>query len=175
MQNQAQPHCIIIMGVSGSGKTVIGKKIAASLNYPFIEGDDLHPETNVDKMRQGIPLTDEDRMPWLDRIVEAAKERLQADQHCVVACSALKKAYRNRLREIGNVIFLYIHGDFGLMLDRMTRRKGHFMPQSLLKSQFDTLEEPDSSETDALTIDNSGSPEDTIEKALDALQPFTRS
>lgn len=141
-----------MMGVSGSGKSVIGKKLADKTGYRFIEGDDLHPQSNVKKMHSGIPLNDEDRMPWLEIIGQTIKESLQKGENCVVACSALKFAYRDKLREGGHVSVFYLKGTFELMHERMAKRKGHFMPQSLLKSQFDTLEEPEAGEPETYNI-----------------------
>lgn len=168
-------HCIIMMGVSGSGKTVVGKKFAGKTGYRFIEGDDLHPQKNVDKMHSGIPLTDVDRMPWLDIIVQTIKDSLQSGENCVVACSALKLAYRDKLREAGPVVFFYLKGTFELMHKRMAKRKGHFMPQSLLKSQFDTLEEPTADEPGTYSIIIDGDEvEDVVENCLKQFNAIIR-
>lgn len=131
------------MGVSGSGKTTIANGIAARLGWSVLEGDKFHPPANIEKMSHGIPLTDEDRWPWLRAIGEAIDRTLAAHQSAVVACSTLKRSYRTVL--IGDrrgVDLIYLKGSFALISERMARRKGHFMPPALLKSQFDTLEEP---------------------------------
>ncbi|MBC2885531.1 gluconokinase [Ochrobactrum sp. CM-21-5] len=132
---------IIVMGVSGSGKSTVGEKIASQLKLPFLEGDSLHPQANVDKMASGIPLQDEDRWPWLDMI----GERLSAAQSgVVISCSALKKAYRDRLRATagGPLIFVFLDGSFEVLYEHMRHRTGHFMPVSMLESQIATLESP---------------------------------
>lgn len=141
---------IIVMGVSGSGKSTVGQRLAAELGWPFYEGDDFHPQVNVDKMRQGIPLTDADRAPWLAALRRSIDDVIAAGRSAVIACSALKQAYRDRLagphREVQ---FVYLKGSYALIRQRMLERQGHFMRAGLLASQFDTLEEP----TEALTVD----------------------
>lgn len=132
---------IIVMGVSGSGKTSVGVAIAEALKLPFLEGDTLHPEHNVEKMSSGIPLTDDDRWPWLDKIgIELAK----AENGLVVSCSALKKSYRERLREKagGPLAFIFLDGEVEVLRSHMGKRTGHFMPVSMLDSQLSTLESP---------------------------------
>jgi len=133
----------VVMGVSASGKTTIGELAAAKLGCEFQEGDDLHPPANVAKMRAGEPLTDADRAPWLARIAAKIDDWRARDVCGVVACSALKRSYRDVL--IGkrrDVTLVYLKGSYELIHRRMAARKGHFMPLSLLRSQFDTLEEP---------------------------------
>ncbi len=128
------------MGVSGSGKTQIGQAFAARTGAAFIDGDDLHPAANVAKMARGEPLSDADRWPWLDRIGQALAD---ARGDVVIGCSALRRAYRDRIRaRAGAVTFLYLSGTRDLIGARMAARKGHFMPESLLDSQFATLEPP---------------------------------
>jgi gluconokinase len=139
----------LIMGVSGSGKTKVGKALARELQWRFIDADDLHPETNVAKMARGIPLTDDDRWPWLDRIVAEMRRTTAAGEHAVVACSALKQAYRDRLATGGDVRVVYLKGDAATIAPWIAHRSGHFMPASLLPSQFAALEEP----TNAIVID----------------------
>ena len=137
------PFAIVVMGVSGSGKTTVGSLLAASLDWQFAEGDSFHPATNVAKMQQGIPLTDADRWPWLDAIAAWMEMRRAAGERCVVTCSALRRAYRECLaRGRSDVCFVYLQADYDLVARRMTARKGHYMPVSLLRSQFETLEEP---------------------------------
>jgi gluconokinase len=140
---------IVVMGVSGSGKTKIGRTLAASLDWPFYDADDLHPPENVAKMSAGIPLTDDDRWPWLDRIVEELTRAGADGGNAVLACSALRQVYRDRLARAGDVHFVYLKGDLETIAARLAARSHKYMPASLLPSQFATLEEP----TDALVID----------------------
>lgn len=144
--------CIIVMGVSGSGKSTVGKGIADVLGAKFIDGDDLHPRSNIDKMASGMPLTDDDRAPWLTRINDAAYSLGCKNEHGVIVCSALKKGYRDTLR-LGNnnLIFVFLDGEFELIRQRVEQRGGHFMKGSLLRSQFEALERPDC-ELDVLTV-----------------------
>jgi gluconokinase len=140
---------IVIMGVSGCGKSSVGEGLAARLGIPYRDGDDLHPAANVEKMRAGVPLTDDDRWPWLD-LVSAV---LASDAPVIVGCSALRRAYRDRLRAGagGPVTFIHLSGSRDLIAGRMAERTGHYMPPSLLDSQFAALEPPGPEE--ALTID----------------------
>lgn len=138
---------IVVMGVSGCGKSSVGEALGQALNLPYIDGDDLHPAENVAKMAQGIPLTDEDRWPWLDRVAEALKTE------AIVGCSALKRRYRDRIRLAGEVKFLYLKGARETIAARLTARKGHFMPATLLDSQFAALEPPGPDEAVTLDID----------------------
>jgi gluconokinase len=132
---------VIVMGVSGAGKSSVGSAIANALALPFIEGDVLHPQSNVQKMASGIPLTDEDRWPWLDKI---GAELATAEQGIVVSCSALRKIYRDRLRRAadGPLAFIFLDGSLEVLRDHMGKRTGHFMPLSMLDSQLATLEPP---------------------------------
>ncbi|WEX74972.1 gluconokinase [Sinorhizobium numidicum] len=132
---------LIVMGVSGSGKSSVGEAIANRLSLQFIEGDALHPESNVRKMSAGITLTDEDRWPWLDSI---GGTLAQAQGGLVVSCSALKKIYRERLRHMadGPLAFVFLEGSGDILAQHMSARTGHFMPISMLESQLDTLEPP---------------------------------
>ncbi len=132
---------IIVMGVAGCGKTSVGEALAKRLGLPFRDADEFHPKANIEKMSAGIPLTDEDRWPWLEAIGRALAE---ADGRLIVACSALKRAYRQCLRQTAGrpVIFLWLDGSKATIGARMARRKHHFMPTSLLDSQFATLEPP---------------------------------
>ncbi|KQV68301.1 gluconokinase [Rhizobium sp. Root1220] len=154
------PHAIVVMGVSGCGKSSVGAAIAKALAVEFVEGDALHPASNVEKMSKGIPLADEDRMPWLDLIGEAMKAVLDRNEGIVVSCSALKRSYRDRLRHAvgGELYFVYLHGSKELLTRRMGERKGHFMPLSLLESQLATLEIP-TGEPGVATVDI----DDTVE------------
>ncbi|PDS63890.1 gluconokinase [Rhizobium anhuiense] len=149
-----KPHAIIVMGVSGCGKSSVGEKLAEALHLAFVEGDALHPAANVEKMSKGIPLTDEDRMPWLDLIGEDMQAPLDKSEGIIVSCSALKRVYRDRLRAAvgGNLFFVYLEGSKALLTKRMGERKGHFMPVSLLESQLATLELP-TGEPGVVTVD----------------------
>jgi gluconokinase len=132
---------LVVMGVSGSGKSTVGALLAAALGCPFIDGDDLHPAANRAKMAAGIPLDDADRAPWLARIVQTLDEWRQAGRGGVVACSALKRAYREALGA-DDVRFIYLEESPGSVRGRLGRRRGHFMPASLIDSQFAALETP---------------------------------
>jgi gluconokinase len=158
---------LVAMGVSGSGKTTVGRGLAEALGWTFIEGDDLHPEANVEKMARGIPLTDEDRQPWLQAIRQRIDQLIEAGESAVISCSALKQAYREFLAAgRDEVSFVYLKGSFELMRERLAKRKGHYMPLSLLASQFDALQEP----ADAIVVDVEQSPESIIRQILQALR-----
>jgi len=138
------PSVIVVMGVSGSGKTTVGRALAERLGWIFADGDDFHPAANVAKMRAGVALTDEDRWPWLDAIAAWIRETCAHGERCIIASSALKRAYRERIRAgRADLRFVYLAGNYDLIAARMAERDGHYMPLSLLKSQFDTLEVPD--------------------------------
>ena len=140
---RANPPILLVMGVSGAGKTSVGKALAQRLGWAFEEGDLLHPEANITKMRSGIPLTDADRAPWLAAVAAWIDERRRVGEPGVITCSALKRAYRRVV--IGDrpeVRLVYLRGARDLIADRLARRSDHFMPPGLLESQFDTLEEP---------------------------------
>ena len=133
----------VMMGVTGSGKSTVGAGLARALEVPFIDGDDLHPRQNVERMAAGIPLTDEDRRPWLLAIAARLREAQGAGRGLVVACSALKRSYRDLLRSgAPDLRFVHLVGSRALLAERMTQRRGHYMPPSLLDSQLNTLEEP---------------------------------
>lgn len=160
----------ILMGVSSTGKTSVGLEVARRLQIKLIDGDDLHPRANIIKMGQGQPLNDADRQPWLTRINDAAFSIEQKNEIGIIVCSALKKAYRDQIRADNNKVrFLFLHGDFDLVLSRMQQRKGHFMKAEMLKSQFATLEIPDESEPDVTFIDISGSFESVVEACCQAI------
>jgi gluconokinase len=143
------------MGVSGSGKTTVGKLLAAELGWEFLEADDFHPPANIDKMRRGVPLDDADRDPWLAAMAEALEARVRAGRNAVLACSALKEAYRKRLRVSPDVRVVYLKGSFEEIEERLGDRRGHFFSPDLLDSQFEALEEP----SDASVVDISNPPE----------------
>ncbi len=140
---------LVLMGVCGSGKTTVGEALAAALGWPFYDADDFHPEANVAKMASGQPLTDEDRWPWLDRIADEMRGVLARGGHAVLACSALKEAYRSRLQRAGDVRIVYLAGDAATIAARLAAREHQYMPPTLLPSQLATLQEP----TDALRVD----------------------
>ncbi len=156
---------LIVMGVAGSGKSTIGQLLAERLGWPFYDGDDFHPAANVEKMRQGQPLSDADRAGWLSALADLIRDHVQRQQSAVVACSALKQAYRERLHVAASVRFIYLRGSSALIAARLRQRTGHYMPASLLASQFATLEEP----SDALTIDIGPPPEQIISEILQHL------
>ncbi len=137
----SEAKILYVMGVSGSGKSTIGKLLAAELKIPFFDGDDYHPEANIKKMSEGKPLNDEDRQGWLERLNELAKENTSTG--AVIVCSALKTKYRRLLESgLNNCRFVFLDGSFELIMNRLKNREDHYMPSDLLKSQFDTLEEP---------------------------------
>ena len=140
---------VLMMGVCGSGKTTTGKALAEALGWPFFDGDDFHPESNVAKMAAGQPLTDADRWPWIERIAEAMRGVLDRGGSAVFACSALKSAHRQRMQRAGDVRVVFLDGDTETIGPRLSARTQHFMPASLLPSQFAALEVPD----DALVVD----------------------
>jgi gluconokinase len=146
-QTGEMPCALVVMGVSGSGKSTVADKLAERLNWSYEDGDKFHPASNVAKMSAGQPLTDEDRRPWLQAIAEEIDRVCKAGQHAVIACSALKRAYRDILVHGRNdVRVVYLKGTQQLIANRLAERKGHFMPPGLLASQFKTLEPPDAGE-----------------------------
>lgn len=147
---------IIVMGVSGSGKTTIGQLLAQRAGAPFFDADDYHPASNVAKMKSGQPLNDEDRKPWLETLAKLISQH----DSLVLACSALKESYRQILDPLGKVHFVWLHGSAELIAERMKARPNHYMPESLLKSQIDTLEPP----KNAIPADISQSPDEIVER-----------
>jgi len=143
----AKPVVLVFMGVSGCGKTSVAAILAGRLGWPFEEGDALHPQSNVDKMKAGHPLTDDDRWPWLEKVAEWVEERLDAGGNGLITCSALKRSYRDIINRRGSgVVFVFLSGSRETIAARLAVRHGHFMPPSLLESQFADLEEPTSDE-----------------------------
>jgi gluconokinase len=152
------PVVLVLMGVAGSGKTTVGKILAARIGWPFFDGDEFHPAANVERMARGIPLTDADRRPWLDALAELIRGRLASGLPAVVACSALKRSYRRRLGAgIEGVSFVYLRGGARLIAQRLGERQGHFAGAGLLDSQLEALEEPGPDE--ALVVDIGAAPE----------------
>lgn len=157
---------VIVMGVSGVGKTTIGRALAQRIECAFLDGDDFHPEANVRKMAGGQPLSDEDRWPWLDRLNALLREKEARGEPAVLACSALREAYRQRLAEgLREVRIVFLRGDQALIAARLAQRQHHYMPASLLESQFAALEPP----ADALSIVVSGSPESCVDAVASGL------
>jgi len=151
--HRGTPPILVIMGVSGSGKSTIAEALSARLGWPFEEGDSLHPQSNLAKMHAGIPLTDADRLPWLERVAAWIDDQRSKKQPGIITCSALKRTYRQII--IGDrpeARLVYLRGSRELIAEHLAGRHGHFMPPELLQSQIDTLEEPDPSE-DPLTVD----------------------
>jgi gluconokinase len=153
----------IVMGVSGCGKTSVGKALAGHLGWDFYDADDFHPPENISKMTNGIPLDDSDRAPWLAALHDLISSSLKMDRPGVLACSALKERYRQQLLD-GNdgVQIVYLKGSYDLIWSRMEKRTGHYMKPDMLKSQFDALEEP----TNALWVDMSMSVDDIVQEIL---------
>jgi gluconokinase len=147
-------QCVILMGVSGTGKSTVGLALAQAMQAKFIDGDDLHPRQNIRKMASGQALNDDDRRPWLEHISDVIFSLEQKNESGVLVCSALKKRYRDQLRQgNNNVRFLWLKGDYNCVLDRMRQRQGHFMPEALLQSQFAALELPAEDEVDIIAVD----------------------
>jgi carbohydrate kinase (thermoresistant glucokinase family) len=162
---------IVVMGVAGSGKSTIGSMLARRLDWQFADADSFHPAANVEKMSRGMPLTDEDRRPWLEAIAGWMDRLGQEGRHGIVACSALKRAYRRVL--VGNrpdTRIVYLKGEQALIGARMAARSGHFMPVGLLESQFRTLEEPGPDES-PIVVSIAAPPEDMVDAILAKLEP----
>eukprot|EP00828_Plagiopyla_frontata_P014180 TRINITY_DN18690_c0_g1_i2.p1 TRINITY_DN18690_c0_g1~~TRINITY_DN18690_c0_g1_i2.p1 ORF type:complete len:190 (-),score=8.27 TRINITY_DN18690_c0_g1_i2:445-1014(-) len=171
MNKQQKSKCFIIMGVSSTGKSSVGAAFAKAIQAKFIDGDDLHPKDNIIKMASGQSLNDQERIPWLERIRDAAFRIENKNEKGVIVCSALKKKYRELICEGNeNVAFLFLHGDFDLVFERMQNRKDHFMPVELLQSQFDTLEIPRHDESNVINIDIKGSFEEVVQRCINAIQ-----
>ncbi len=154
------------MGVSGSGKTTIGKRLSDKLGWDFYDADDFHPQANIDKMSRGVPLTDADRLPWLEKLNKLILEYIGKNRPVVVSCSALKNSYRELLlRNVSPAVLVYLRGDHDLIKERMQQRQDHYMRAHLLDSQFESLEEPE----DAIIIDIEANPEAIINTILQSL------
>lgn len=156
---------VLVMGVAGSGKSTVGEGLAAALGVAFFDADAFHPPANVERMARAIPLTDDDRAPWLAALADLLGGRLAAGESTVLACSALKRRYRDRLRAAcPTLAFVFLKGDEALLAERMRGRRGHFMPTELLRSQLDTLEPPGPDEV-ALALDIARPPAALIAEA----------
>ena len=165
----ASPRHIVVMGVAGTGKTSIGKAVAEQLGAAFVEGDEFHPKANIDKMSSGIPLDDDDRRPWLETLAGKIRELDAEGERSVTACSALRRLYRDWLRQgHPDLFFVHLHTDYDVLLDRMQKRE-HFMPPSLLQSQFDTLEMLEGDEA-GLVVDVRVSIDEVVREALAGIQ-----
>ncbi len=176
MQNSEKSSrpTLVVMGVTGSGKTSVGAVLAQRLGVDFVDGDDLHPAANVAKMQRGEPLQDADRWPWLDRVGAVLRDGAAHPAGVVVTCSALRRVYRDRIRagaKDTHPRFMFLDIAPEVSAARLMGRKGHFMPVSLVRSQFETLERPAPDETDILTIEETHGIEETATKAMDALWP----
>jgi gluconokinase len=156
---------LILMGVVGAGKTTVGSLLAQKLGWRFADADDFHPAANVEKIRRGIPLDDSDRAPWLAALRNAILRWNGEGQDAVLACSALKRKYRDVLR-VDGVQFVYLQGDFELIEQRLRSRHGHFASDSILKSQFEDLEKP----TDAITVEVNKAPDAIVTEIIDKLK-----
>lgn len=161
-----RPLRLVVMGVSGSGKTTVGERLAAALDSAFVDADDAHPPANVAKMSRGEPLTDSDRQPWLARLRD---ELAAAAGDVVVTSSALKRSYRDVLREAGGVTFVHLELDRTTAVDRVSQRADHFMPASLVDSQFEVLEAPAPDERDVTVVDASPPPDEIVATILATL------
>jgi len=162
---------IILMGVSGSGKSTVGAALAREINAKFIDGDDLHPRANIQKMASGTPLNDDDRAPWLLRLNDAAYSLRHKNETGVIVCSALKRRYRDALRKDNEgMVFIYMKGSFDVIADRLKARAGHFMPTDLLRSQFDALEEPSEDEPDVLRVNIDHKFDGVVDRCVAALK-----
>lgn len=156
---------IIIIGVSGSGKTTIGRLLSEELAWKYYEGDDFHPPANIEKLKNGVPLDDADRKPWLESLRDLIRNCLERGDSAVVACSALKQRYRDFLLVDERVILIYLKGDYELIRQRLSKRRGHFLNPNLLDSQFATLEKPKT----AMQVDVSLSPAEIVKSIRSGL------
>ncbi|MBC7886269.1 MAG: gluconokinase [Ferruginibacter sp.] len=161
-----QHKVIFIMGVSGSGKTTIGQQLSAETGYPFYDADNFHSKENIAKMKAGIPLTDEDRWPWLESIHYFVMQQLTTN-NIILVCSALKQMYRDRLSKSfeQNCRWVYLQGDYDTIMNRLKNRTGHYMPAELLRSQFDALEVP----TGAICVNIRLTPKTIIDNIISAM------
>ena len=165
--SDTEPRAVILMGVSGSGKSTVGASLAQRLECPFLDADDFHPAANVEKMKRGIPLNDEDRMPWLARLHDELEHRLGSGASVVLGCSALKESYRKILEEgLSQIDFVFLDVDQLTLRERLGKRKDHFFPKELLESQFAALERP----ADAIVVDARLQFQDVVEQIVKGLK-----
>lgn len=167
-------HIWLVTGPAGCGKTTVAKHISSRLNVPYVEGDDFHPKANIEKMANGVPLTDADRWDWLTALREESLRQLSAGAEGVVlTCSALKRKYRDVIRVAPyfshNVLlhFIYLHAPEAVLMDRVGKRKGHYMGANMVHSQFSILEPPTAEETDVISVDVSGSPDEVLRETME--------
>lgn len=176
MQNQVETSAktvrlIVVMGVSGAGKTTIGEKLSDALDLPFLDADNFHPRANVEKMRSETPLNDDDRWPWLDVVANTMRNTADTRGRVICACSALRRDYRDFMIEKAEepILFILLHGDKRVIAERQANRPGHFMPSALLDSQFATLELFEDDEL-GITLDVIHSVDELVTQAVDLLQ-----
>lgn len=150
---------LILFGVTGVGKTTVGLQLSEQLGWKFYDADNFHPPANIDKMTRGVPLLDEDRVPWLASLRARIERSLIENEPSVLACSALREAYRRQLQVDDRVKLIYLKGDYAMIQQRLQARRGHFMNPTLLHSQFETLEEPPPQQDEVYVVDASPSPE----------------
>ncbi|WEV65229.1 gluconokinase [Bifidobacterium sp. ESL0764] len=162
---------VVVMGVAGCGKTTVAEAVRDRLGFVMAEGDDFHPKANVDKMSHGIPLTDEDRWPWLETISQWMTDQDRQGNSTVVSCSALKKAYREVLHKHVDVLFVHLAGSQELIGGRLAKRTGHYMPPSLLPSQFADLE-PLEADENGVTVSVEGDPAMVEDRAIEAIRKY---
>ena len=156
---------VIVMGVTGAGKTTVGRLLAEQCGWEFADADEFHPASNVEKMRQGIPLTDQDRQPWLERLRGAITQWIADGRNVVLACSSLKRAYRQELDVAPEVHFVFLKGSAGLIAERLRARHGHFAGEQILAGQFADLEEP----KDAVTVEIESTPPQIVAEIREKL------
>lgn len=168
---QPAPRHFVVFGVSGAGKSTVGRRLAEAFHYDFADADDFHSAESIEKMSAGIPLTSADREPWLKSVRDWMRQRAAEGKGTTVACSALKHAYRDQLRDVpGGVTFIHLDGSRDMIEARLARRSNHFMPVSLLGSQFDALE-PLSPDEDGIVVDAGASVDSIVSSVRDALIP----
>jgi gluconokinase len=162
-----QPRAVILLGVAGSGKTAVGKGLAARFDWLFLDADDFHPAANVEKMKHGIPLNDQDRIPWLRTLHDELQRQLAQSRSVVLACSALKESYRHMLSDnVSPLTFILLDVDQETIRERLQHRAAHFFPKELMQSQFGALEKP----KDAIIIDARKSLDEVIDQAIQSIQ-----
>jgi gluconokinase len=161
------PQAVILMGVAGSGKTAVGLQVAKKLDWIFLDADNFHPPANIEKMKHGIPLNDEDRAPWLQRLHDELQQQMTDGHSVILACSALKESYRTVLRdETTPPTFVYLDVDLETIRDRLQHRTAHFFPKELMESQFAALEKP----KDAVIVDARKSLDEVVNQVIQALE-----